>query len=58
MCKANPNKHCTSNNRADIEILQIAWPAFKEKKTRQLTQNEYRGKKIDPFTNSSLLKSC
>ena len=54
MCKANPNKHCTSNNRADIEILQIAWPAFKEKKTRQLTQNEYRVKKIDPFTNSSL----
>ncbi len=43
MCKANPNKHCASNNyRADIEIIQMAWSAFKEKKTRQLTKNEYR----------------
>ena len=50
MCKTDPSKHCASNKyRADIEIVQIAWPAFKEKKTRQLTQNEYMVKKYRSF---------
>ena len=50
MCKTDPSKHCASNKyRADIEIVQIAWSAFKEKKTRKLTQNEYRVKKQDLF---------
>ena len=42
MCKAEASKHVQAINteRADIEILQSAWPAFltklREKKTRQL----------------------
>ena len=45
------------NTELTLKKLQIAWSAFQEKKTRQLTQNECRvQKKQDLFKNSSHLK--